>query len=109
MSENMKIALISSITAIIVAFLTGYFSVILTIRSQEKAVAEISQKIQDLEKRAEDFDKMNNLPVGSVVSSLLDPEQFREAVGDPENHNILIASALWQMIKAVFPERNIRH
>ena len=86
MSDKLKIALISSITAVVVALLTGYFSVMLTIKSQDNELGKATTKITKLNL---DIDKMNNPPVGSIIASVLSPEKFAEAVGDPSTFDLL--------------------
>ncbi|MEN6373758.1 MAG: hypothetical protein ABFD75_03115 [Smithella sp.] len=80
MSEGTKstilIAIISAVSAIVVAAITTYGTIVVY-APEAKKVKEELKDISDLEKIA-------NLPIGTIVTSMLPPSLFAEVVGDPD-------------------------
>lgn len=73
--STILITIISAVSAIIVAAITTYGTVVVS-APEAKKVKEELKDISDLKKIA-------NLPIGTIVTSMLPPSLFAEAVGDP--------------------------
>jgi len=80
MAEGSKstilIAIISAVSAIVVAVITTYGTIAVS-APEAKKVKEELKDISNLEKIA-------NLPIGTIVPSMLPPSLFAEIVGDPD-------------------------
>jgi len=72
--STILIALISAVSAIIVAVITTYGTI---------AVSKPEAKKLKDELRMIDLEKISNLPIGTIAPSMLHPGLFARAVGDP--------------------------
>ncbi len=68
--STILIAAISAISAVVVAAITTYGTIAISAPAVKKAKQEIDSR------------QIRNLPVGTIVSSMLPPTKFAEAVGD---------------------------
>jgi len=72
--STVTIAAISAVSAIIVAVVTTYGTISVSKPEAQKVKAEL---------QAVDLKKIANLPIGTIVPSMLPPGLFAKAVGDP--------------------------
>ena len=79
MAEKTKstilIAVISAISAVVVAVITTYG----TIAVSEPEAKKVKMELEEMS----DFKRVANLPIGTIAPSMLPPSLFAEAVGDP--------------------------
>ncbi len=94
--NSVFIAIISALSAIIVAWITTNGTIAtkdsLTIKQLEESINPVKSKIEILSGSADSLStivneiiesqKVVNFPVGTIVSSILPPDKFAKAVGD---------------------------
>jgi hypothetical protein len=98
--STILIAAISAVSAIVIALITTYGTIAVSAPKAEKVKKDFDAKVVSVEKAQDDFDAkfdslkkdleeiselqlIANLPVGTIVPSMLRPSQFAEVVGDP--------------------------
>jgi len=81
MSDNIKAAVIAAIASIVVA-VVGTFT---TIWLAGSGLQKLNEDLTTARGEMNTLYAVNNLPVGSVLASLLTPDEFRKAVNDDEN------------------------
>ena len=77
--STILIAIISAISAVVVAVITTYGTIAVS-QPEAKKVKKELEEISDLQ-------LITNLPVGTIVPSMLQPSLFSEVVGDPSVFN----------------------
>jgi len=82
-STALKTTAIAVIGSIVVAALTTYG----TIHASSGGIQENATRLDSLNKKADQLTK-KELPVGTVVASLLDSKEFPSEVGDPATYDV---------------------
>ena len=72
--STISIAIISAISAVVIAVITTYGTIAVSAPEAKKVKKEL-EEISDLK-------LITNLPIGTIVPSMLEPTVFAEAVGD---------------------------
>ena len=72
--STVAIALISAVSAVIVAMITTYG----TISFSEPEITRLKKELESISEK----ERVLNLPIGTVISSLLKPKQFEKNYGD---------------------------
>ncbi len=74
-----RIALISAASAVVVASITAFAS----IRSLESNVKEATTELTAAREEAAVYEERLSLPIGTIITSLLEPSKFAKQAGDP--------------------------
>ena len=78
--STIMVATISAISAIVIALITTYGTIAVS--------APEAKKVKDELKEISDLRLIKNLPIGTIVPSMLRPTEFAKAVGDLERGTI---------------------
>ena len=73
--STILIAIISAISAVVVAVITTYG----TIAVSEPEAKKVKKELEEIS----DLQRIANLPIGTIVPSMLPPSLFAKVVGDP--------------------------
>jgi hypothetical protein len=84
------VATISAVSAIIVAVITTFSTIAVSksetqrIRTELNEIKPDAKKVKEELKDISDLEKIANLPVGTIIASMLEPADFAREVGDVE-------------------------
>ncbi|HLP77015.1 MAG TPA: hypothetical protein VK327_08860 [Candidatus Paceibacterota bacterium] len=76
------IAITTAVSSVVIAAITTYG----TIAASGEKISGIRQKAEDVGKEVQslsEIEKIANVPIGTIVASMLPPQQFAQIVGDP--------------------------
>jgi hypothetical protein len=86
MTEGTKstilIAIISAISAIVVAVITTYGTIAVSGSKMGMISSDLDQAKKEMKNISSDLQQISNLPIGTIVPSMLQPTKFAKEVGD---------------------------
>lgn len=96
-SDTVRVALITVVGSVAVALITTLGTITLSshqIKDNQQNVSDVEGKLSALKAEADNLAKPG-IPVGTIVASILTPEEFAKAVGDPSN--LGLAQSNWTL------------